>query len=135
MRAVFCALQLGRMLLGRQHRAVCLERFSLQGLLVSQRKKGLIIYHGTCAAHFHSSFGVVVEWAMGMWWRGVVVGGWMHLNIAHVLSSMLVHMYSSLSFVSSCIFLRFLAHCMYRTCGSSLLVATSSFWDMAFPRV
>ena len=61
------------------------------------------IYHGTCAAHFHSSFGVVVEWAMGMRWRGVVVGGWMHLNIAHVLSSMLVHMYSSLSVVSSCI--------------------------------
>ena len=31
--------------------------------------------------------------------------------------------------------LMFLAQCMYRTCGSSLLVATSSFWDMAFPRV
>ena len=29
----------------------------------------------------------------------------------------------------------FLAQCMYRTGGSSLLVATSSFWDMAFPRV
>ena len=48
---------------------------------------------------------------LGLWWMGngnvvgwVVVGGWMHLNIAHVLLSMLVHMYSSLSFVSSCIF-------------------------------
>ena len=40
MRAVFCALQLGRMLLGRQHRAVCLGRFSSQGLLEKQRKNG-----------------------------------------------------------------------------------------------
>ena len=52
-------------------------------------------------------FGVVVELAMKMWWRGVGVGGWMHLNNAHVLSSMLVHMYSSVSFVSRCIFLTF----------------------------
>ena len=39
-RVRLCALQLGRMLLGRQHRAVCLERFSSQGLLVWHRKKG-----------------------------------------------------------------------------------------------
>ena len=63
MRAVLCALQLGRMLLGRQHGAVCLERFASQGLLVKQRKKRSI-YHGTCAAHFFSSCGVVVEWQM-----------------------------------------------------------------------
>ena len=63
MRAVLCALQLGRMLLGRQHGAVCLERFTSQGLLVKQRKNRSI-YHGTCAAHFHSSCGVVVEWQM-----------------------------------------------------------------------
>ena len=40
MRPVFCALELGRMLLGRQQRAVCLERFASQGLLVQERKKG-----------------------------------------------------------------------------------------------
>ena len=78
----------------------------LAGVACVAQKKWRSIYHGTCAAHFHSSFGVVVEWAMGMWWRGVVVGGWMHLNIAHVLSSMLVHIYSSLSFLSSCISLQ-----------------------------
>ena len=32
-------------------------------------------------------------------------------------------------------FLMFLAQCMYRTGGSSLLVAISSFWHTAFPRV
>ena len=63
MRAVLCALHLGRTLLGRQHGAVCLKRFTSQGLLVKQRKhRG--IYHGTCAAHFHSSSVVVVEWNM-----------------------------------------------------------------------
>ena len=39
----------------------------------------------------------------------------MHLNIAHVLLSMLVHVYTSLSFVSFCILLTYLAQCMYRT--------------------
>ena len=46
MRAVLCALQLGRMLLGRQHGAVCLERFTSQGLLV-KRRKNRNIYHGS----------------------------------------------------------------------------------------
>ena len=32
MRAVFCALQLGRMLLSRHQSAICLERFSSQGM-------------------------------------------------------------------------------------------------------
>ena len=63
MRAVFCALQLGRMLLGRQHGAVCLKRFTSQALVLKQRKHRSI-YHGTCDAHFHSSCGVVVEWQM-----------------------------------------------------------------------
>ena len=63
MRADLCALELGRMLLGRQHGAVCWKRFTSQGLLVKQRKNR-IIYHGTWAAHFHSSCGVVVEWLM-----------------------------------------------------------------------
>ena len=63
MRADLGALKLGRMLLGRQHGAVCWKRFTSQGLLVKQRKNR-IIYHGTCAAHFHSSCGVVVEWQM-----------------------------------------------------------------------
>ena len=40
MRAVFCALQFGRMSLGRQQRAVCLERFSSQGLLEKRRNNG-----------------------------------------------------------------------------------------------
>ena len=40
MRAVLCALQLGRMLLGRQQGAVCLERFSSQGLLEKRRNNG-----------------------------------------------------------------------------------------------
>ena len=91
MRAVLCALQLGRMLLGRQHGAVSWKRFTSQGLLVKPRKNR-IIYHGTCAAHFHLSCGVVVEWARGMWWRGVLLGGCMHRSMAHVLSSLLVHM-------------------------------------------
>ena len=40
------------------------------------------------------------------------------------------------SYKSACkVRLRFLAQCMHRTFASSLLVATSSFWDMAFPRV
>ena len=46
-----------------EHSAVWLERFTEQGLLVKQRKNRTI-YHGTCAAHFHSSCGVVVEWQM-----------------------------------------------------------------------
>ena len=89
------------------------------------KEKWRSIYHGTCAAQFHSSFGVVLEWAMAMWWRGVVVGGWMHLNIAHVLSSMLVHMYTSLSFVSSCIFSQvcspvYVSHLCFRIVGRHL---------------
>ena len=98
------ALPLARMLLGRQQSRSFLEAVELAGDACVAKKTRRSIYHGTCAAHFHSSFGVVVEWAMGMRWRGLVVGGWMHVNIAHVLLSMLVHMYTSLSFVSSCIF-------------------------------
>ena len=44
------------------HSAVCLERFTSQGFLVKHRKNRSI-YHGTCAARFHSSCGVVLEWA------------------------------------------------------------------------
>ena len=46
MRALLCALQLGRMFLGRQHGAVCLKRFTSQGLLV-KRRKNRNIYHGS----------------------------------------------------------------------------------------
>ena len=61
------------------------------------------IYHGTCAAHFHCSFGVVVGWGMEMWWRGFLLGGCTGLSIPNVLSSCLVDMYSLLSFVTLCI--------------------------------
>ena len=63
MRALLCALQLGRMMLGQQLGAVCLEGFTSQGLLVKQRKNRSI-YHGTCVAQFHVSCGVVLEWQM-----------------------------------------------------------------------
>ena len=54
-----------------------------------------------------------------------MVGGWVQLNIAHVLSSMLVHMYTSLSFVSSCIFSQvcspvYVSHLCFRIVGRHL---------------
>ena len=52
-----------------------LEAVHLAGVACAAKKNGRSIYHGTCAAHFHSSSEVLVEWAMGMWWRGVVLGG------------------------------------------------------------
>ena len=72
----------------------------LAGVACEAKKKWRSIYHGTCAAHFHSSVGVVVD---GQWECGGMGRGWwvVHLNIAPVLSSLLVHTYSSLSFVSS----------------------------------
>ena len=62
MRAVFCALQFGRMSLGRQQRAVCLERFSSQGLLEKQRKNA----EATLMAHVLRIFIRHV----GLWWSG-----------------------------------------------------------------
>ena len=106
MRADLCALELGRMLLGRQHGAVSWKRFTSQGLLVKSRKiessimaHGLRIFIRHVGLWWSGSCGVVVEWARGMWWRGVLLGGCMHLSMAHVLSSLLVHMQSSVSFV------------------------------------
>ena len=60
MRAVLCALQLGRMLLGRQQRAVSLKRFSLQGLLEKQRKSA----EASIMAHVLRIFIRDV----GLWW-------------------------------------------------------------------
>ena len=74
------------MFLGRQHGAVCLKRFTSQGLLVKQRKNRSI-YHGTCAAHFHSSWGVCggvanVCIALHMWCAEHCTCGALH--VAHV---------------------------------------------------
>ena len=71
MRAVLCALQLGRMLLGRQHGAVCLERFTSQGLLVKQRK-----IEASIMAHVLRIFIRHV----GLWWSGKCM-----YRIAHVV--------------------------------------------------
>ena len=62
MRAVLCALQLGRMLLSTQQRAVCLERFSSQGLLEKQRKHG----EASIMAHVLRIF----IRHLGLWWSG-----------------------------------------------------------------
>ena len=62
MRAVFCALQLGRMLLSTQQSAVCLERFSSQGLLEKQRKHG----EASIMAHVLRLF----MSHLGLWWSG-----------------------------------------------------------------
>ena len=59
---LFCALELGRMLLGRQQRAVCLERFASQGLLVQERKKG----EASIMAHVLRIF----IRHLGLWWSG-----------------------------------------------------------------
>ena len=75
MRAVLCALQLGRMLFGTQQRAVCLERFSSQGLLEKQRKHG----EASIMAHVLRIFIRDV----GLWWseqracggEGLCMGG------------------------------------------------------------
>ena len=72
MRAVLCALQLGRMLLGRQQGAVCLERFTSQGLLVQQRKNG----EASIMAHVLHIFIRHV----GLWWSGKYM-----YRIAHVV--------------------------------------------------
>ena len=98
------ALLLARMLLGRQQSRSFFEAVQLAGDACVAKKRRRSIYHGTCAALFHSSFGVVVEWAMEMCWKGVVVDGCMQVNIPHVLSSFHVHMYSSLYCVSASIF-------------------------------
>ena len=78
----------------------------LAGVAGVAQKKRRSIYHGTCAAHFHSSFGVVVAWAMGMWWRGVVVGGCMHvvggcMHVIYVCSYILVALISVILHFSS----------------------------------
>ena len=54
MRGVLCALELRRMLLGRQQGAACLERMSLQGMLVYQRKQMVrhLSWHMCCAFSF-----------------------------------------------------------------------------------
>ena len=135
MRPVWCALQFGRMLLGRQQCAVCLERFSSQGLLDKQRKNA----EATLMAHVLRIFICHV----GLWWSGqgecggegfclvgACTGAW-HMCCHHCLfiCSRRCHLCNR-EFV-----LWFLAQGMYRTCGSSLLVANSSLWEMAFPRV
>ena len=64
-----------------------------------------------------------------------MVCGWMHVNIAHVLSTFLCICIRRSHLCHRDFLLRFLVQCMYGTCGSSLLVAPSSFLDMAFPSV
>ena len=78
----------------------------LAGVAGVAQKKRRGIYHGTSAAHFHSSFGVVVAWAMGMWWRGVVVGGCMHvvggcMHVIYACSYILVALISVILHFSS----------------------------------
>ena len=74
-------------------------------------------------------------WAMGMWWHGswLVGGAPEHCTCAVIFACSYVLV--ALICVIVNFYSRFLGQCMYRTCGSSLLVATSSFWNMAFPRV
>ena len=61
MRAVLCALQLGRMLLGRQQRAV-LERLSSQGLHEMPRRS----VEASIMAHVLRIF----IRHLGLWWSG-----------------------------------------------------------------
>ena len=72
MRAVLCALQLGRMLLGRQQGAVCLEQFISQGLLVQRRKK-------TGASIMAHVLRIFIR-HVGLWWSGKCM-----YRIAHVV--------------------------------------------------
>ena len=134
MRPVLCALQFGRMLLGRQQCAVCLERFSSQGLLDKQRKNA----EATLMAHVLRIFICHV----GLWWSGqgecggegfclvgACTGAW-HMCCHHCL-----FICSRRCHLCNREFVLWFAQGMYRTCGSSLLVANSSLWEMAFPRV
>ena len=119
MRAALCALQLGRMLFGTQQRAVCLERFSSQGLLEKQRKMDKHLSWHMCWA-----FSFVI-WGCGGVGNGSVVergcGWWVdapeHCTCAviYAASYVLVALISVIVNLSQVFSPMYVSHC---TCGA-----------------